>query len=220
LLNGLDPRVKGRVTNLELVTVIRDALKSETQQPVYSNFGGEILLTQSQHIAVAAVPKTDKDCPYKGLAYFDCNAVDAKNFYGREHLTDRLLDKLKNHSFVALLGASGSGKSSLARAGLIYSLQQGRRISGSDLWKILIITPTEHPLQSLAAAFLEKTASAIDRAVQLQKAEALLAQGAEGLKQLVLADDSPCVLLLIDQFEEAFSLCKSLSEREAFLRVC
>ena len=71
--------------------------------------------------------------PYKGLYYFDEN--DAEMFFGREDLTAALVEKLStgveaDHRFLAIIGASGSGKSSLVRAGLIPSLRWQQRSSG------------------------------------------------------------------------------------------
>ncbi|MEQ1559286.1 MAG: hypothetical protein ABL933_10185 [Methyloglobulus sp.] len=84
------------------------------------------------------------------MAYFDFNKADADNFYGRGRLTDDCLAHIRQHNFLALLGASGSGKSSLIRAGLLYSLQSGGKIAGSEHWRQYLITPTDNPLQRLA----------------------------------------------------------------------
>lgn len=216
LLEGLDPRNKGKVTNFELVNFISEFLRNETQQPMFRNSGSDILLTQTQQIIQPPNVKITKNCPYKGLAYFDSNKTDASNFYGRELLTERLLEVVNESQFLALLGASGNGKSSLARAGLIYQLKQGRRILGSDRWRFLTITPTDNPIQSLAEAFLEDDVVGVERAAQLQISEELLQLGAKGLKQLVISCDVPRVLILIEQFEEMFTLCKQPSLREKF----
>ncbi len=216
LLQGLNPTAKGKVDNFELATIIREQLEKETQSPVFANSGEAIILTQSIQAPVKVATKTSTLCPYKGLQYFDCNDTDPSYFYGRERLTDRLITQASNDSFIAIIGASGSGKSSLARAGLIHQLQQGQRLSGSEKWKFLIFCPGEHPLQNLATSFIEPDLSPINRATQLQEAEQLLNKGAEGLKQLVLAHPAPKLLLLIDQFEEVFTLCQNETERKAF----
>ena len=216
LLEGLDPRGKGKVTNFELVNFISDTLKNETQQPMFRNSGSDILLTRHHQAILPSEVKITEKCPYKGLAYFDSNEADASNFYGREVLTERLINSVNHSHFLALLGASGNGKSSLARAGLMYQLKQGRRVLGSDKWRYLTITPTEHPFQSLAEVFLDPEVVGIERAIQLRMAEDLLQQGAKGLLQLVVASNVPRVFLLIEQFEEIFTLCKQVSVREKF----
>ncbi|NEQ71717.1 MAG: hypothetical protein F6K23_00635 [Okeania sp. SIO2C9] len=119
-------------------------------------------------------------------------------------------------NFLAVLGASGSGKSSVVRAGLLYQLQLGRRLSGSESWQIKIFQPGEHPLNSLALAFLDSELSDIERATQLAQAEELIKKGSEGLRQIISVADTPKVVLVVDQFEEAFTLCQDTSERQEF----
>jgi hypothetical protein len=216
LLQGLEPRqyAGGWVTNYTLVDVLNRQLQAATQRPIFTNFGEPINLTCERR------PLTEKQeenkiaiCPYKGLAYFDCNEEDPKYFYGREKLTDQLLDHVRQSNFLAIVGASGSGKSSVLRAGLIYQLQQGRKLSGSDQWQIYIVRPGEHPLQSLALAFVDANLSPVERAKQLGDAEDLIEQGAMGLRRLVQASPSR-VVLVIDQFEEVFTLCKETQQHE------
>jgi len=152
--------------------------------------------------------------PYKGLAYFKDD--DARFFFGRTALTNLLLDRLQQSNFLALLGASGSGKSSVLRAGLLNQLRQGR-LSGSDRWKLRVMLPTEHPLKSLANEFVDQKLGNIDRAAQLATAEKLLAEGKNGLRRLVEATAKTTrMVLVIDQFEESFTLCQNLEEREQF----
>ena len=218
LLDGLDlPQVSEKgLNNYELVAFLNKVMQGELQQPTFSNFGQPITLirrweeikTQKQDRAIAA------KCPYKGLAYFEDD--DAQFFFGRTALTDLLLDRLRQGNFLALLGASGSGKSSVLRAGLLNQLRQGRQLSGSDRWELRVMLPNEHPLKSLAEAFVDPELGNIDRAAQLAKAEKLLAEGKEGLRLLVETSQAPRVVLVIDQFEESFTLCQNLEEREQF----
>ncbi|GBO55628.1 hypothetical protein APA_3779 [Pseudanabaena sp. lw0831] len=154
--------------------------------------------------------------PYKGLAYFEDD--DARFFFGRTALTDSLLDHLEQNNFLALLGASGSGKSSVLRAGLLNQLRQGQ-ISGSDRWELQVMLPTERPLNSLANTFVSPELEREDRAISLNKIEELIAKQGDkkdGLRQLVQTSAAPRVILVIDQFEECFTLCQDLQEREHF----
>ncbi len=216
LLDGLNPRQQpsGVVTNDTLIEVIAQQLKGEPQRPLWINPSREILLTGVP--SEILTPNLAGVCPYKGLRYFDI--ADAPYFYGRENLTDHLLDQVKvgQGNFVTVLGASGSGKSSLVRAGLLHQLQQGHRISGSEQWRILILTPGEKPLENLEFAFLEPAASDVERAEQLQKAEVAIQEGATGLARLIKAAKAPRTVLFIDQFEEAFTLCQNLADRQKF----
>ena len=90
--------------------------------------------------------------PYKGLYYFD--ESDSDLFFGREALTETLMDRLNaglksDHRFLAIVGASGSGKSSVVRAGLIPALRWRQPSSG---WPVYVMTPTSHPLDALAVS--------------------------------------------------------------------
>src|SRR5918997_1345986 len=93
--------------------------------------------------------------PYRGLELFD--VTHAPLFFGREALTEWLLDALKRRPsgaesrFLAIVGASGSGKSSLARAGLMASLKDGK-LDGSASWPRAICRPGAEPFTSLATA--------------------------------------------------------------------
>jgi Caspase domain len=219
LLQALEPKEK-QVTNYTVVDAISQNLPKFPQRPIFANSGGIIHLTRTQAVIkeVAENGVTSLVCPYRGLRYFDFTQEDAQYFHGRQSLTDQLLEKVRVSNFLAVLGASGSGKSSVVRAGLLYQLQQGKRLSGSDTWQIKIFQPGEHPLQSLARAFvsvgLSGGLSDIERASQLQQAETLIAGG--GFSQLITVADTPRVVLLVDQFEEVFTLCTDGKERQQF----
>jgi len=241
LLTGLDPQRSetGIVTNHSLTTSVNNALKGELQQPLFENSGSEIILTRGASLATAKkLPQPTDICPYRGLEFFD--EAHAEYFFGREDLTDQLLDELRKGRFVAVVGASGSGKSSLVRAGLIWELRQGQKFSGSDRWRIKLLTPTHRPLKSLASAFVDLNVSDLERAEQLRRAEVFLQDGGAGLAQLVQAslltekgdsegdrpssfkaEKRPHLLLVIDQFEEVFTLShgtQSEQERHQFFR--
>jgi WD40 repeat protein/transcriptional regulator with XRE-family HTH domain len=123
--------------------------------------------------------------PYKGLLFFD--EADADLFFGREALTTHLADRVTHLAqdassrFLAVVGASGSGKSSLVRAGLAVALQ---RLG----WAIHVFTPTADPLKILAANYSSSSANNVQNH-----------------------------LLLVDQFEETFTLCRDENERAAFI---
>jgi WD40 repeat protein/transcriptional regulator with XRE-family HTH domain len=157
-------------------------------------------------------------CPYKGLNYFD--EADADLFVGREALTTKLtkrvlslasMDALDEQRFLAIVGASGSGKSSLARAGLIPALRWNK-ISAD--WHIHVLTPTAHPLESLAAGLTDSvaaTASLMDDLAQDERSLQIF------IKRKLGSGANTRVLLVIDQFEELFALCRSEAERASFI---
>ncbi|NES80772.1 MAG: peptidase C14 [Moorea sp. SIO2B7] len=213
----MEPSQERWVTNYTLVDLLTQQQNAFPQRPIFSNSGEPINLTRRWTAATKESAASAKSiCPYKGLAYFDCTEEDARYFYGRTALTDQLLEKVRVGNFLAVLGASGSGKSSVVRAGLLYQLQLGRRLSGSESWQIKILQPGEHPLNSLALTFVDSGLSDIERANQLAQAEDLTKKGSEGLRQLIAVTNTQRVILVVDQFEEAFTLCQDSSERQQF----
>ena len=171
-------------------------------------------LNQLREILYEVLGKEPPDlpavCPYKGLSYFDCNDRDYQYFYGREVLIQTLLDKVNRDNFLATVGASGSGKSSVLRAGLLHRLKE------KGTYEIRILVPGEHPLQNLALAFIDETLERTEQARQLQNAEELIEKEAKGLGTLVRTSKSQKVVLVVDQFEESFILCQDKIERQAF----
>ncbi|OYD90663.1 hypothetical protein CDG76_31100 [Nostoc sp. 'Peltigera membranacea cyanobiont' 210A] len=217
LLKGLEPKQDRWVSNYTLVDLLNQEHHPFPQRPIFANSGEAINLTRKWNSSVVdSTVQVSAICPYKGLSYFDCTEADAKLFYGRTALTDELLEKVRSGNFLAVLGASGSGKSSVVRAGLLYQLQLGRRLSDSDTWQLKIFRPGINPLQNLALAFLESELSDIERASQLAKAEELIAKGAVGFGQLITAAQTQRVMLVIDQFEEAFTQCQDITKRQQF----
>ena len=96
----------------------------------------------------ASAPAVDV-CPYKGLARYETD--DAEFFFGREHVVAEAIGHLVGGRFLALVGASGSGKSSLLRAGLLHALRSGA-LPGSDRWAYSVIRPGADPQEQLDQA--------------------------------------------------------------------
>ena len=94
------------------------------------------------------VERAAGECPYKGLASFE--EEDARLFFGRERLVGELAARTVGAGLLAVLGASGSGKSSVIAAGLLPSLGAGL-LPGSERWRSLVTRPGEHPLAALDA---------------------------------------------------------------------
>ena len=111
-------------------------------------------------------------CPYRGLLYF--REEDAPFFFGRAEAITQLVQAVQHHSLVAVVGASGSGKSSVVRAGLVPVLRK----SHEQVWEVATIVPTDRPVHALAAVImplLEPDMSETDRLIETNKlAEALL----------------------------------------------
>jgi energy-coupling factor transporter ATP-binding protein EcfA2 len=222
LLQGLDPQQRqvGKwINNLFLADFVNQQIETNEywrnfpQHPVFNNSGRAIQLIQGVKIDREETVSTRQPdiCPYKGLQAFDFNETDPKYFYGRTALTGELIQKVRTGNFLAVLGHSGSGKSSVVRAGLLYQLKLGQRLLESKQWKILpVIRPGEYPLQSLAEAFAEGNKTAL----RLLK-DPLNQNGAIALQEFVADVEAERVVLVIDQFEEAFTLCQGTAKQEA-----
>ena len=152
--------------------------------------------------------------PYRGLEVFDVE--HAELFFGRDGDLQRLIEKLKSTRFLTVLGPSGSGKSSLVRAGLI-PLIRGGALPASETWPIAVFRPGAHPLTALAAQLLHLHG---DRGMQATIEE--LGSNAATLElavalALARSSDSQKVGFVVDQFEEVFTLCRDEQERCAFV---
>jgi len=188
----------------------------------------------------------DAPVPYRGLESFQPEHADW--FYGREDLTRLLIERLTARyaagtGLLVVVGPSGSGKSSLLRAGLIPAMRRGNlALPGSSEWPYLLFTPGAHPIQALAeqlstligtnpddvaaglrseprlCASLVRQAGAAHLAGQPSK-HATGTDSAVGETAGYPGHDAPapCLLLVIDQFEETFTACTDDAERETFL---
>jgi len=156
LLEGLSPAkyLNRCATNYSLVDYLKKELAASQQLPNFHNSGNEILLVGEVE-NLGNEPWIKGICPYKGLAAYEANKIDPKYFYGRKKLTNLLLEKVRASNFLAVIGATGSGKSSAVNAGLLHQLKLGRQLSGSEAWPVVKFRPGEHPLKSLAAALAD-----------------------------------------------------------------
>ncbi len=202
--------------------------QSETPGETYNlsgDFRHAVINIQSTIVGSAEVrdietlPPEPGEPPYKGLQYF--TEADADQFFGRELLTARIVNRLAGARFLAVIGASGSGKSSLVRAGVIPALRRGLRLAdgstppvNSARWLVRVLTPTAHPLQALSAALTteDESLASLAKALEIDPAALSLT-----IRRLLAKESSPTLLLVIDQFEELFTQCRSESERQAFI---
>ena len=152
-------------------------------------------------------------CPYRGLQPF--REEDAQFFFGREGVTAHLLERVAEERFVAVLGASGSGKSSVVRAGLVPAL---RRSAGA-CWEVLTLVPTANPLHALVQAFDPPAPELglIERVHRLNGGAERLRDGGVGLGALTEAllgqqSGTDRLLLIVDQFEELYTLAQRSDE--------
>ncbi|MBN3926195.1 caspase family protein [Nostoc sp. NMS4] len=182
-------------------------------------------------------------CPYMGLSAF--LEEDSQYFYGREALTQQLIHQLRDRSFLAVIGASGSGKSSIVQAGVIPQLRLGKQIPSSEQWWIGSIRPGANPLEALARRLGgageqgSRGAGGAGGAKEQKNysyhfpnpqspipspqsphllLEGIFHQGVEGFVYWIRNQPHRVVVLVVDQFEEVFTLA-STADRELFLEL-
>lgn len=154
------------------------------------------------------------EVPYRGLEHF--REQDADRFFGREPDVQRLVGMLGRHRFVAVVGSSGSGKSSLVRAGLLPTLARGG-LPDADTWAYATLVPGDDPLQSLSGA-LADVWPIVDRRLLADRLRVEASALDETVARLLAgASTGRRLLLVVDQFEELFSLTRDAGAREAFI---
>jgi WD40 repeat protein/serine/threonine protein kinase len=169
----------------------------------------------TQKIELKSSAEMQLQNPYKGLRAFQ--AADNQDFFGREKTVEKLIKRLGDSDnyarFLAVIGPSGSGKSSLVKAGLIPALWRGD-IPGSEKWFVVEMLLGSNPLDELEVALTRIAANqAGNLSEQLRRDERGLLRTAG----LILPDDGSELVLVIDQFEEVFTLVEDESERIHFL---
>ena len=153
--------------------------------------------------------------PYKGLRSF--LEADAADFFGRETLVRRLVERVAERGpgtrFLCVVGPSGSGKSSVVRAGLVPALRRGA-VPGSEHWFVAELVPGAHPMRQLESALL---GIAVDPPPSLLEELERDELGLVRAVDRVLPDPNADLLIVLDQLEEVFTLVDDDAERSRFL---
>jgi serine/threonine protein kinase/DNA-binding SARP family transcriptional activator/WD40 repeat protein len=168
-------------------------------------FGADVIMSRR------SVPLAEVRNPFKGLRAF--GETDSDDFFGREELTKDLIAHVASHNLTAVVGPSGCGKSSLVRAGLLPAVRRGALGTGDDVL-ITEMFPGSFPFEELEAALM-RVAVRGDGALLSD----LLAddRGLLRASKQILPNDDSQLLLIIDQFEELFSLTTDERVRRQFL---
>ncbi|MGW7412107.1 nSTAND1 domain-containing NTPase [Streptomyces sp. NPDC054863] len=166
-----------------------------------------------------------QECPYPGLAEF--RIEQSRWFFGRDELVADLMVGLSARLWdggpLAVVAPSGTGKSSLLRAGLLPAVRRGALgPSGSAQWPCLLLTPTTDPLQALATQLAKAIGVGAERAAEALSADpsAWVALAREALRERARDTDATeqRLLVIVDQFEELFTHCANEQERCRFIR--
>ncbi len=211
----------------ELPAEVDAVIQRATQKEPAKRFPDVEALAQAFRLAINPETTTPPEVPamllevrnpYKGLRPFQ--EADSTDFFGRDQLIQCLLDRLTppddvtpGARFLAVVGPSGSGKSSVVKAGLIPAIRQGR-IPGSERWFVVEMTPGSHPLEELEAALLHIAIQTPENLLMEMQSEA---RGLVRVLRKALPGVEDEVLLVIDQFEELFTLVDDEFERNHFL---
>ena len=174
----------------------------------------------SEHAPGSVEPEAS---PYRGLQAF--REQDAPYFFGRESFTKMLVEAVRNRPMVAVIGPSGSGKSSVVHAGLLPALRSPEVNGGNEGgWTVLGMRPGDSPIHAVAGALvplLEPDITTTGRLVEVRRLGDALTDGTVRLAEVLelLAEkrqDVGQLLLLADQFEELYTLCPEERTRRAF----
>ena len=200
----------------ELPAALDRVIARATEKDAKERFNDALELAAAFRAAiegVATVPEPVGEIrnPYKGLRAF--LEADTADFFGREALTQRLLRRLKDDSeasrFLAVVGPSGSGKSSVVRAGLVPALRRGA-LEGSERWYVIDLLPGSHPMRELESALLALAIEPPPSLLDMLEGDRL---GLVRATELILPDPDAELVIVLDQLEEVFTLVEDEDER-------
>jgi WD40 repeat protein/serine/threonine protein kinase len=205
----------------ELPVGVDDVLATATAKDAAARFTDPLQVAAAlraalQGSAASSQPVREIRNPYKGLRAF--LEADAGDFFGRETLAKRLVHRLEEAGetarFLAVVGPSGSGKSSVVRAGLVPALRRGA-LEGSDRWYVIEVLPGSDPFRELETALLGVAVEPPPSLLEDLRGNAL---GLVRAAERVLPDPDAEILIVIDQLEEVFTLVTEEDERTRLLQ--
>jgi serine/threonine protein kinase/WD40 repeat protein len=201
----------------DLPAALDRAIGRATAKDATDRFSDALELAAAVHAALqvgastVTVPAREIRNPYKGLRAF--LEADAADFFGREAVTKRLLRRLEDDQpgsrFLAVVGPSGSGKSSVVRAGLVPALRRGS-LPGSERWYVIDVLPGAHPLRELESALLGLAVAPPPSLLDELEGDT---RGLLRAVDRILPDPDAELLIVLDQLEEVFTLIEDEDER-------
>lgn len=216
LLSGEDPGARPalsmRDVRPDIPIEVGDVLLRATDENPAARFENVEQFLEELRAAVGSAhvePVREMRNPYKGLRAFA--EADAPDFFGRERLVEECVEEIGRSRLVGVVGPSGSGKSSLVQAGVVPALRSGL-LPGSNQWLIATLYPGTDPFAELADALLRVSVEQPDNLVGMLRDPERLVGTVDG----VLAGEGD-LLLVVDQFEELFTLCSDEDEQRRFM---
>jgi DNA-binding SARP family transcriptional activator/ABC-type glycerol-3-phosphate transport system substrate-binding protein len=204
----------------ELPRGIDEVIARATAKDASQRFGDVVEVASELRAAfegtrIAREPIGEIRNPYKGLRAF--LEADAGDFFGREAVTRRLIRSLAEDDpaarFLAVVGPSGSGKSSVVRAGLVPALRRGA-IPGSERWYVIEVRPGPHPMREIESALLGVAVEPPPSLMEVLEADEL---GLARAVDRVLPDPEGELVIVVDQLEEVFTLVAEDLDRSHLL---
>jgi WD40 repeat protein/serine/threonine protein kinase len=211
-----DPIPSVREIRPELPAAVDRVIAKATAKDAARRFDEPLELAAAFRAAIegttsVAEPAAEIRNPYKGLRAF--LEADAPDFFGRETLTARLLHRLEEGAeasrFLAVVGPSGSGKSSVVRAGLVPVIRRGA-LEGSERWYVIDLLPGSHPIRELESALLALAVEPPPSLLDMLEGDTL---GLVRATEQILPDPDAELLIVLDQLEEVFTLVEDEDER-------
>ena len=149
--------------------------------------------------------------PFPGLRSFE--EEEEYLFFGREKQIDELIYKLSKTRLLAVIGASGSGKSSLVKSGLLPSLHSGYLVEAGSGWRICTFRPGSDPIGNLSVALCSEEILGVDTENQTspEVIESILRRNDKGIGNVIQqlsTENTQNILIVVDQFEELFRFSK------------
>jgi WD40 repeat protein/class 3 adenylate cyclase len=197
-------------SELDAVIATATAADPEDRYESVDAFAAAFADAAGQAVVAPESAFTAAENPYKGLRAFEESEAD--EFFGRDALVLELIAALQAHRLVAVVGPSGIGKSSVVKAGLIPALRGGAA-PGSESWVFTDMFPGSYPFEELGAALVRVAVERPDNLVEELSRDEL---GLRRVTKQVLPADTELVLV-IDQFEELFTLTADQDARRRFL---
>ncbi len=205
-VNAIIARATAKEPHLRYKNVLEIA--QDLRQAMLGNFD----MDATMEMPVAIVKN-----PYKGLHPFE--EIDSGDFYGRESIVGEILARLvetsETNRLLAIVGPSGSGKSSLVKAGVLPALRQGT-LSDSERWYIASMTPGTNPFERLESALLSIASTSPDNLIHDLKTDP---RGLVKAVNRLFEEDEGQIVLFIDQFEEIFTLVVDETIRNQFIQL-
>ena len=212
---------KGKIRGEGLVAHISGLLEGKSQEVIYIGGGRPVTIVEYARSGEGLAYKVKKECPYQGLNAFEKGQQEF--FFGRENLVHRIRRNIDLQPFVSIIGASGSGKSSVVRAGLLSWLEAENLKSDIPKWQMLgigrdaePIKPGVNPLSELIEVFKPFYRSKKDT----KYLYAAIENGTSRLSDLSQkVPGAARLVLVVDQFEEIFTVCPTDSQRQRFIEL-